>query len=154
MKIGAILSYFSIALNIAAGLLYTPWMVAQIGKSDYGLYTLANSIITLFMIDFGLSAATSRFVAKYRTEGDEEGLNKFLNTLYRLYLLIDAVIFCVLVVFFFMIDGVYKNLTPVELEKFKVVYIVSGLYALIHLPCVSFNGILTAYERIIPLKIC
>lgn len=153
LKIGAILSYFSIALNIVAGLLYTPWMVNQIGKSEYGIYTLANSIITLFMLDFGLSAATTRFVAKYRTEGDEEGLNKFLNTLYRLYLLIDTVFFCILLVFFFLIDGFYQNLTPVELEKFKVVYIISGLYAVIHLPCVSFNGILTAYEKFIPLKI-
>lgn len=153
LKVGAVLSYFSIVLNIVAGLLYTPWMVNQIGKSEYGIYTLANSIITLFMIDFGLSAATTRFVAKYRTANDEEGLNSFLNTLYRLYLLIDAVIFVVLLLFFFLIDGVYQNLTPNELEKFKVVYIISGLYAIIHMPCVSFNGVLTAYEKFIPLKI-
>lgn len=152
LKMGAILSYFSIALNIVAGLLYTPWMVNQIGKSEYGIYTLANSIITLFMLDFGLSAATTRFVAKYRTEGDEEGLNKFLNTLYRLYLLIDAVFFCIFLFFFFSIDGLYQNLTPIELEKFKVVYVISGLYAIVHLPCVSFNGILMAYEKFIPLK--
>ncbi len=152
LKVGAILSYFSIALNIIAGLLYTPWMVNQIGKSEYGIYTLANSIITLFMLDFGLSSATTRFVAKYRTEGDEEGLNNFLNTLYRLYLLIDLVIFFALFVFFFFIDRFYQNLTPVELEKFKVVYIISGLYAVINLPCLSFNGILMAYEKFIPLK--
>ena len=153
IKLGAILSYFSILMNILAGLLYTPWMINQIGKSDYGIYTLANSVITLFMLDFGLSAATTRFVAKYRTEGDEEGLNRFLNALYRLYLLIDLVLFCILLSFFFAIEGFYQNLTPAEVEKFKVVYIISGLYAIIHLPCVSFNGILTAYEKIIPLKL-
>ena len=56
IKIGAILSYLSIGINIIAGLLYTPWMVDTIGKSDYGLYTLANSLITLFLVDFGLSS--------------------------------------------------------------------------------------------------
>ena len=69
IKIGAILSYLSIGINIIAGLLYTPWMVDTIGKSDYGLYTLANSLITLFLVDFGLSSAVSRYVAKYRAEG-------------------------------------------------------------------------------------
>ena len=67
VKIGAILSYLSIALNIITGLIYTPWMISQIGKSQYGLYTLANSLITLFLIDFGLSSATSRYI--YRIIG-------------------------------------------------------------------------------------
>ena len=66
IKIGAILSYLSIGINIIAGLIYTPWMVDTIGKSDYGLYTLSNSLITLFLVDFGLSSAVSRYVAKYR----------------------------------------------------------------------------------------
>ena len=34
IKFGALLSYLSIALNIAAGLIYTPWMLSQIGESD------------------------------------------------------------------------------------------------------------------------
>lgn len=72
LKIGAIITYLSIAFNIIAGLIYTPWMVDQIGQSDYGIYTLANSLISLFLIDFGLSSATSRFVAKYRAENDEK----------------------------------------------------------------------------------
>ena len=54
IKFGAILSYVSIAVNIIAGLLYTPWMVNQIGGDDYGLFTIVNSLITLFMVDFGL----------------------------------------------------------------------------------------------------
>ena len=72
IKIGAILSYVSIALNIIVGLLYTPWMRSQIGESNYGLYTLANSLITLFLVDFGLSAATARYLSKYHAEGEEE----------------------------------------------------------------------------------
>ena len=72
IAIGSLASYISIGLNILAGLLYTPWMVRQIGQSQYGLYTLANSLITLFLIDFGLSAATARFVSKYHAEGDEK----------------------------------------------------------------------------------
>ena len=42
LKMGAMLAYFTMAFNIVAGLIYTPWMVAKIGQADYGLYTLAT----------------------------------------------------------------------------------------------------------------
>lgn len=59
IKWGAILSYVAIVVNIIATLLYTPWMKNQIGVSNYGLYTLAISFISLFMMDFGIGAAVA-----------------------------------------------------------------------------------------------
>lgn len=153
IKIGAILSYLSIGINIIAGLIYTPWMVDTIGKSDYGLYTLSNSLITLFLVDFGLSSAVSRYVAKYRAEGRQDKVNNFLGAVYKLYLIIDAVIFVALVIIYFCIDSIYVKLTPAELEKFKVVYLISASFAVINFPFVTFNGILNSYEKFIPLKL-
>jgi len=153
IKIGAILSYASVALNLLSGLLYTPWMVQQIGKSDYGLYTLVNSLITLFLVDFGLSAAASRYIAKYVAEGNSKKANEFTGMIYKLYLLIDAVILIAFVIVFFNIEQIYVKLTPSELEKFKVVYIIAAGYALFNFPFVTLNGILTAYEKFIELKL-
>lgn len=147
------LSYISIAVNIISGLLYTPWMVDTIGKSQYGLYTLANSLITLFLVDFGLSSATGRYLSKYNAEGDREGAERFLGAIYKLYLIIDVVIMTILVVVFFLLDRIYVNLTPAELEQFKVVYVISALFSVINFPFVTFNGILTAYEKFVPLKL-
>lgn len=152
IKIGAILSYVSIAINIVSGLIYTPWMIDQIGESSYGLYTLANTLITLFLVDFGLSAATSRYVAKYRAEGDQEKVNNFLGVVYKLYLLIDAIIFIALIVMYFLIDVIYVKLTPAEIEQFKIVYIIAASFAVINFPFVTFNGILNAYEKFIQMK--
>ena len=92
LKLGAVLSYVSIAINILAGLVFTPWMIDQIGQSDYGMYTLANSLITLFLIDFGLSSATSRYLSKYLAEGRQDLANGFLGMVYKLYLIVDGVI--------------------------------------------------------------
>lgn len=153
LKIGAIITYFSIAFNMIAGLIYTPWMVDQIGQSNYGVYTLANSLVSLFLIDFGLSSATSRFVAKYRAENDEKGLKSFLSAIYKLYIFIDLVIFILLAIVFFCIGIIYRNLSNDELDKLKIVFCIAGMYSIIQFPCVTFNGILTAYECFIPLKI-
>lgn len=153
IKFGAILSYVTIALSVLSGLLYTPWLEETIGKSQYGLYTLANSLIILFMVDFGLSAATSRYLAKYNAEGNKEAAERFLGAVYKLYLLIDGLIFAVLLVLFFFLEAIYVKLTPAELAQFKVVYVISGLFSVISFPFVTFNGILTAYEKFVPLKI-
>ncbi len=153
VKLGAILSYISIAINIIAGLIYTPWMIRQIGKSQYGVYTLANSLITLFLVDFGLGSAAARYLSKYHAEGDEEKANNFLGVIYKLYLIIDAIVFAVLVVVFFLIDQIYVKLTPTELQQFKVVYIIAASFAVFNFPFVTHNGILTAYEKFIPLKL-
>lgn len=153
IKIGAILSYLSIGINIIAGLVYTPWMVDIIGKSDYGLYTLSNSLITLFLVDLGLSSAVSRYVAKYRAEGRQDKVNNFLGAVYKLYLIIDAVIFIALIIIYFCIDSIYVKLTPAELGKFKVVYLISASFAVINFPFVTFNGILNSYEEFVHLKL-
>lgn len=153
LGIGVLITYFSIGVNIAAGLLYTPWMINQIGKNDYGLYTLVNSLITMFLMDFGLSSATARYVAKYRSENKEEELEKFLSMVYKLYILIDAVIMLILILVFFCIDIIYQNFTPEELYKFKIIYGIAGVYSVCSFPCITFNGILNAYEKFIPLKL-
>ncbi len=153
IRIGAIISYFAIAFNIIAGLIYTPWMIGQIGQSDYGLYTLANSLITLFLVDFGLGSAVSRYVSKYRAEGNEEKVNNFLGAIYKLYAIIDAVIFLVLFVLFFLLDEIYVKLSPTELEKFKIVYIISASFSVLNFPFFTLNGILTSYEKFVPLKL-
>lgn len=154
LKMGALLSYFTMAFNIVAGLIYTPWMVSKIGQADYGLYTLANSLIAIFMLDFGLGSAVSRYVAKYRAEGRSEDIRNIMGVIYKLYLLIDAVILGVLVVLYFFLGHIYVELTPAELEKFRVLYVIVATYQIIAFPLSPLDGVLNAYEKFTQLKIC
>ena len=153
LKFGALMSYFTIAFNMIAGLIYTPWMIEQIGQSNYGLYTLATSLITLFVMDFGMSAAVTRFLSKYRAEGNQQAINNFLGIVYKLYLLIDMLILTALIVVSFFISSIYENLTASELETFKVLYVIVGLFSLISFPFTNLNGILTSHEKFVGLKL-
>lgn len=153
LKIGAVLSYLSIVLNVLGGLFYTPWMVQQIGQSQYGLFTLVNSLISLFTVDFGLSSATSRFVSNYRAAGETKKINDFLGLIYKLFLLIDLAIFTVLIVIYFCIDSIYLQLTAAELQQFKTVYIIAAAYSIISFPFLTLNGILNAHEKFVQLKL-
>ena len=154
-KIGAMLSYLGIAINTISALIYSPWMLSQIGSGDYGLYTLAVSLINMFLLDFGISSAVSRFTSKYVAEGRQDKVNQLLGIVYKLFISIAAVISVALIVIYFFIDQIYVALTPEELERFKVVYIISATYSVVSFPfSTTLNGVLTAYEKFIPLKLC
>lgn len=151
---GALIGYVAIAVNILAGLLYTPWMISVLGNSDYGLYTLASSLISIFMFDFGISAAVSRFVAREHVMGNVEGIHRILGTVYRLYFLIDLIITLILIFIFIFIDELYAGLTSEELDKLRIIFIIVGAYNIIVFPTTPFGGVLTAYEEFISLKLC
>lgn len=154
LRFGAIMSYLAIGINVVSGLLYTPWMIHSIGRENYGLYTLALSVITLFVFDFGLSAAVTRFIARYLAQGSQEKANNCVGLVYRLYIIIDIMLFLILFGVYFFIPQIYKELTPYEIEQFKVVYSMAAMYAVISFPFIPVNGVLTAHECFIQLKVC
>lgn len=154
LKAGAILSYLGLTINIVVGLLYTPWMINTIGKADYGLYTLALSVISLFVFDFGIGQAVTRFIAKYLAEGNQEKANNCLGLVYKLYFYIDVFIFMVLAGVYFFIPNIYKELTPEEIEKFKIIYLAVAFFSVLSFPFIPVNGVLTANEKFIQLKLC
>lgn len=147
IKMGAIMSYIAIFFNIATGLIYTPWMIKKIGQSEYGLYTLALTIISFFTIDFGLGEAVSRFLSKYNVENNEKKKKDFLGLTFKIYILIDFIIFFSLIVILIFSNLIYVKLTASELSKFRIVFSIAALYSIASFPFMPLNGILISYER-------
>lgn len=154
VKIGAALSYLGVFIGIVSGLIYNPWMIHKIGNADYGLYTLAMSLINIFLVDFGLSMASQRYISKYRAENDQQAVDNTIGLIYKLYLALTAILIAVFTVLFFFLDSIYIKLTPDELVKFRVLYIMVAIYSITSFPFITLNGILGSYEKFIPLKVC
>lgn len=154
IKLGAVISYLSIVINMIAGLLYTPWMIRTIGKEDYGLYTLAMSVISLFIFDFGLGVSINRFLSKYLAEGRQDRANQCLGMVYKLYFYFDIILLLALTTIYFFIPQIYRELTPSEIENFKIVYAMAAFFAVFSFPFIPINGILSAHEKFVQLKSC
>ncbi len=154
IKYGAVLSYLGIVVYILVGLLYTPWMIRVIGKDDYGLYTLAYSIVALFVFDFGISAAIQRFVAKYLAEGNKEKVNNCISLVYKLYIYIDIAILIILSAVYLLIPYIYRELTVEQIASLKIVFIMAASFSVISFPFIPLNGILSAHEKFVQLKTC
>lgn len=152
IKAGAVVSYITIFFNIISGFIYTPWLIRQLGQSDYALYSLVLSVMTYFVLDFGMGAAITRFVARFRASGQEHRVKDLLGITVKLYLILDAVIMIALVIAYLFLDNIYVNLTPDELEKFKVIFVIAGSMSVLSFPFLPQNGVFTAYERLYALK--
>lgn len=151
---GAIISYAAIAFNILAGLIYTPWMVRTIGDSSFALYTLALSIISLFLLDFGIGAAVTKFLSSFYAKNEHEKVPLFLGAVYKLFLIITIILFFVFLVVYLNISNIYTKLTPDEIETFKGLFLIVSAFSILSFPFQPLNGILTANEKFIFLKIC
>ena len=152
IKIGALIGYISLALNIASGFLFVPLILKQIG-SQYGLFSLATSIINIFLIDFGLSYTANVFLAKYKTEGDSKKTTDTLGLIYKIYFILDAIFAAIFVIFYFLIEHIYVGLSPEEIVVFKKVSIICFGYSLISLPASTLDGTISANEKFIFLKL-
>lgn len=152
IKKGTIFGYISLALNIASGFLFVPLILQQLGN-QYGLFSLATSIINLFLVDFGLSSTANIFLTRKRIEGDTNGLKDIIGIFYKLYIILDLFFLVFFVGYYFLIGNIYRGLTPTEINDFRIVFIICIGYSLISLPATTLDGTISAHEEFGFLKI-
>lgn len=153
IKHGAILSYMTIAFNIATGLLYTPWMIRQIGDSHYALYVMATSVIGMLMMDFGIGAATGKFIAEYTAKKEYGKANEYIANSFAIFGAISLVLLIILSIAWFFLGALYDNLAPGELEIFKKLYLIVASYSILLFPFTPLNSILGGSGSFFELKL-
>lgn len=151
LKKGAILSYVNIGLTNIIGLILTPFIIRSLGDSEYGLYTLIGSFVAyLSLMDLGLNNTIVRFVAKYRTEKDILGEQRFLGSIFIIYIAISILVIILGLVFYYNLDNLFsESLTIEEMGKAKIMYQILILNMAIVLPGGAFTAICNAYERFV-----
>ena len=149
LKLGAMLSYLSLFLGTIIQILYTPIMLRLLGKSEYGLYILANSVIGyLGVLDFGLGNAIVRYTAKYRALNDKDGEYNLNGMLIIVYSIIAIVVIVAGVIIVNNTDNIFSSsLSVKELNTMKILIMIMVLNMAISLPFGIFAGIVTAYEK-------
>ena len=76
-KIGAILSFLVIGLNIIIGISYTPFLIRMLGQAEYGLYSIIYNVMSyLTVMDMGFGNAIIIYTARYINQGDKEKQDK------------------------------------------------------------------------------
>lgn len=153
-KLGILLSYFNIALQVIIGFLYVPILLHYIGKNEYGLYQLMGSLIAYFSImDFGLSAAVVRFYAKYKALKDHIGMENILAISVRGYGAVTVLALAIGFICYSFLDIIFAgSMTVSEIDEAKQIFLLLLLNIVITLSTMVFRSVINAHERFFFLK--
>lgn len=151
VKIGAILSYIVIALNMISGILYTPFMIRRLGQSEYGIFSIVQSIIAyLTVMDMGFGNAIIIYTTRYINQKDEKKLNKLHGMFFTIFCIIGAIATIIGLIIFFNAQNLFGNsMTSDEVNKLKVMLMILTFNLAITFPLSIFGNIITAHEKFI-----
>ncbi len=155
LKAGAALNYVILGLNALTGLLYTPYMLRMLGQNEFGIYTLAASVIAyLSLLDFGFGNAVIRYTAKLRAGGDKEGQYSLFGTFTIVYSIIGIIALAVGLVLWANTDNMFgATMTADELGQTRTVILLMVANIAVSFPLGIYGSIITAYENFIFLRV-
>ncbi len=150
-KAGILLSYLNIGINSLVMLLYVPMLLHYVSKEQYGVYQMIGSFISIIaVLDFGLCATVTRFVAREKSLQHPQQEQNILNTAAGLYLLITGFLLLVGAGMYFLIGPVYgATLSAQDLVTAQQIFLILLLNLAVCLPGNLFVALLQASERFV-----
>ena len=151
LKAGATLSYVSVVLHIVVGLAYTPYMLRMLGQSEYGLYSLAASVVGyLTILDLGFGNAIIRYTAKFRAQGKQREQEEMFGMFLVLYCVIGLVALCAGASLALNVENLFnRHMTPEEVDRTRIMLWLMTFNLAVTFPLSIWGSIMSAYERFV-----
>lgn len=150
MSLGVILSYVSIVVKLATGILYTPIVLHALGQSQYGVYSLCISFIGyLTIFNAGVNAAYIRFYVQEKTV-HKENIEKLNGLFCKIFVVLSAIGFIggvLMARFSPVIFG--DKITSSEYELVRRCFLLLAFIIAIEIFSCLFKSFLTANEEFI-----
>lgn len=149
MRSGVILSYLNLAISSLIPFVYTPIMLDMLGQEEYGLYSLANSVVGYFsLLSFGFGSTIVRYIAKYRAEGNTEEIRKTYGFFLVLYSILGSAVMLGGVILSANVRTIFnQGLTPDEIAKMRTLVLIIALNLALSFPLSVFSSMVIAHER-------
>ena len=151
LRAGVLMTYVNIGLGSLIPFVYTPIMLRLLGQSEYGLYSLANSVVGyLSLLSFGLGSTIVRYVAKYRAEGNKEQEEKVIGLFIAMYSVLALLVLIGGWIISCNVEPVFhRGLTETEIGKIAVLVRIMAFNTAISFPISVFGSIIVAHEKYI-----
>lgn len=101
-------SALSQGIVFAVNLALFPFIVSHVGKEVYGMYLLVMALTGyLGVLELGVTAAVTKYVAELTAKGDHEGVKKIISASFSLFFVIGLVIATILFILSFCFDRIF-----------------------------------------------
>lgn len=153
-KIGVIFSYILMGVEILSSLLFTPFLIRCLGQSEFGVYTLINSITSyLVLLDLGIGNSIVRYAAKFRINKQKDKQRKFVGVAILFYTVIAIITVLIGFVMQTLLPTVFgKGLTKEELQLASALLHVAMINMAATFLFTVFDKIILAYEKYVVAK--
>lgn len=150
ISMGVILSYISIIVKLATGILYTPIMLSSLGQSQYGVYSLCVSFIGyLTILNAGVNAAYVRFYVQEKTI-NEKGVQKLNGLFCKIFIVLSIIgLLGGLLVAAFSPVIFGSKITPDEYALVKKCFVLLAFTISIEIFTCVFNSFVIANEQFV-----
>ena len=151
IRVGIVLNYTLIVINVLVGLLYTPYMLRMMGQSEYGLYSLVASVISyLTVLDLGFGNAIVRYTAKFRAEGKQKEQYEMFGMFLIVYLVIGILALIAGLGICLNVESIFGDtMSAMELHRARIMMALLTFNLVVTFPFSVYGSIITAYERFV-----
>ncbi|MBR2724948.1 MAG: oligosaccharide flippase family protein [Ruminococcus sp.] len=148
-KTGMLLSYGSSLLLAAVNIFLTPFLIRSLGEVEYGIYqSMASFAGYLVLINFGTGTVMTRYVSLYLGKGDKKNERNYIAMCLIITAGLALIISAVSMVMYAFVDNIYAStITPQQMTRAKLLFLVVSLNVIVTLIAQAFQGIITAYEK-------
>lgn len=154
-KFGIAINYITLVFNIIVGMVYTPFMISKLGDGLYGIYSLANSLISFVtLFDLGFGQTLVRYISQARVTGNKDEEHKLNGFFLKLYLCISLIALIIGIGIVYIYPMVAANtFTSNETYLFRIIFSILLVNVVISFPMSVFSATLNAYEQFFVLKL-
>lgn len=143
---GAILKTLSLCCAVGASLLLMPFLIHSLGDRNYSLWVLIGTFAGYYgLVDFGLSAATGRYVSRALGQNDLHEINVIANTSLFIYMCLGSIVIVLSTAVALTMPLFIQN--PTEAVILTKALILMGLVVGLQFPVRVAGGILYSYVR-------
>lgn len=140
-------SYVGRIVTMVTWLLLTPFLLHQLGPSQYGLWVLIGSVVGYgALLDLGLGGAIVKYVAQHSARGERSQAEQTVATTLSLHIgmgVITLVLGLLLAAVFPMVFAV----PPEDSETSRWVVVIMSATVAVWLPCTTAQAVLRGLQR-------
>jgi len=143
---GSVLRAVSLTLSIIIAFLMMPFVIHNLGERWYGLWVIVGSLIGYYgVLDFGLSSACQRFIAKALHNNEDGEINNIVSSSFLLFSLLSILSIAVTLAILWISPIFFSE--QEELKTFQTIILILGIKTAIMFPFMVFHGIISAHLR-------
>jgi O-antigen/teichoic acid export membrane protein len=143
--------YYAIksVIALAAMLLVTPFILATIGKVQYGIWALVGVMTSYAQLsDFGVTESLVKYAAEYHANQDSANLNRLVNTAFVFLLILALMVGTLIIILLPFITRDILNIPPALQEESLVIFRMAVLIFLANMILGVFTTLIISSQQI------